>query len=179
MWSTENLPLLCFMAHLMSTLLENPLFVTNKTSMLWVKAFHVIFVVCWFAGLFYLPRLYVYHSLTQGKVMSHTFKVMERRLYWGIMTPSAILTLITGLWMLINYAWSIHQYSYWLYLKFLMVGFVFGFHILCGKWLYRFQKDRNTRTDIFYRIVNEVPIIFLAAICILVIVRSEEHTSEL
>src|SRR3989338_3241424 len=127
MWSTENLPLLCFMAHLMSTLLENPLFVTNKTSMLWVKAFHVIFVVCWFAGLFYLPRLYVYHAQATDSLSIARFKIMERRLLFGIMTPAGILATLFGLTLLLmNTTYYLHQG--WMDWKLVLVGLLWIYH---------------------------------------------------
>lgn len=139
--------------------------------MLWVKALHIIFMVTWFAGLFYLPRLFVYHSLATDNISIERFKIMERKLYFGIMTPGALLTIITGLWMLQNYAWRLYKHSGWLHVKLFLVLLLIAYHVYCGYLLKQFKRNRNAHTHVFYRWLNEVPVIFLAAIVILVVVR--------
>ena len=85
--------------------------------MLWLKALHLIFMVTWFAGLFYLPRLYVYHTMSDDNISNERFKIMERKLFYGIMTPGMIITFIFGIWMLIDYAWDIYSSMGWLNVK--------------------------------------------------------------
>jgi putative membrane protein len=138
---------------------------------MWLKAFHLIFMVAWFAGLFYLPRLFVYHAMSQDVISLERFKLMERKLYLGIMTPAMILTLFFGLWMLVNYAWDTYRTSGWLYVKLFLIVCLIAFHLMCGKWLLDFSNDRNLHSDLFYRWVNEVPLLFLASIVILASVK--------
>lgn len=139
--------------------------------MLWVKAFHIIAMVAWFSGLFYLPRLFVYHAMSDDGVSKERFKVMERKLYRGIMMPAMLLTLILGLWMLYEYAWTLYINTLWMQLKLVLVVLLIGYHHLCGRYLRLFAKDKNTRSHVFYRVFNEIPVFFLAFIIILVIVR--------
>lgn len=139
--------------------------------MLWLKAFHLIFMVTWFAGLFYLPRLFVYHAMSSDAISNERFKVMERKLYYGIMTPGMILTFVFGLWMLTSYAWDLYSTSGWLHVKLALLVLLAGYHGLCGKWLIDFKHDRNGHGHLFYRWWNEVPVIFLLAIVILAVVK--------
>jgi protoporphyrinogen IX oxidase len=138
--------------------------------MLWIKAFHIISVITWFAALFYLPRLFVYHAMSQDKISIERFKVMERKLYRGIMTPSMILTIILGVWMVVD-AWEIYQSQYWLHAKLALVIPLIAYHFYCGRLLQTFKQDRNTRSDVFYRWFNEFPVLILVAIVILVVVK--------
>ncbi len=138
--------------------------------MLWVKAFHVIFMVTWFSGIFYLPRLYVYHALAKDTLSIEHFKIMERRLYYGIMTPAGILTTFFGIWLLM-YNLSGYLQQGWLQLKLLLVVILWIYHLYCGHLRKVFRDDRNQRSDKFYRIFNELPVFLLVAIVILVIVR--------
>ncbi len=138
---------------------------------MWLKAFHLIFMVTWFAGLFYLPRLFVYHAMSEDKLSQERFKVMERKLFYGIMTPGMILTLIFGIWMLIDYAWEMYASMGWLHVKILLLLGLVGYHGLCYLWLQNFKHDINTRSHVFYRWVNEIPVIFLLAIIILATVK--------
>jgi putative membrane protein len=124
-------------------------------------------MVTWFAGLFYLPRLYVYHAMTADAVSVERFKIMERKLYWGITTPGMALTLLFGIWMLSDYAWELYGTSGWLHLKLTLIGCLIAYHVLCGIWLIDFKNDRNTHSHIFYRWMNEVPVVFLIAIILL------------
>jgi len=135
--------------------------------MLWIKAFHIIFMVTWFAGLFYLPRLFVYHAMTNDKISHERFIIMERKLFYGIMTPGAIITLILGVWLLVEYEF----YGYWLNLKLLCVLLLIFYHLACLKYMIDFKLNKNKHTHIFYRWFNEVPVVLLFAIVILVVIK--------
>lgn len=138
--------------------------------MLWLKALHIILATCWFAGIFYLPRLFVYHAMAEDAVSRERFKVMERKLYNGIMIPSMILTLVFGLWMLFD-NWSGYRHQGWLHAKLVLVVLLVGYHHLCGAYMKRFARDENTRSHKFYRWFNEVPVVLLLGIVILAVVR--------
>jgi len=136
---------------------------------LWIKAFHIVAVVCWFAGLFYLPRLFVYHASAADSPSRERFALMERKLYRGIMLPSMLATLILGLLLVhLNPAW---MKMGWLHAKLLLVVLLIGYHHLCGAQIKRFTRDENRRSDTFFRWFNEVPVLFLLAIVILVVVK--------
>ncbi len=135
--------------------------------MLWLKAFHIIFMVTWFAGLFYLPRLFVYHAMAEDRISIDRFKVMERKLYYGIMAPGAILTIIFGLW-LIGYT---GMAGLWLHLKLGLILLVMGYHIYCGKLVRDFKHDRNQHSHVWYRVFNEIPVLLLIGIVILAVVK--------
>ncbi len=139
--------------------------------MLWVKAFHVIFMVTWFAGLFYLPRLFVYHAEAKDDVSNERFKIMERKLFYGITTPGGIITLVLGLWMLFDYAWVAYSTVYWLDIKLILVAVLIAYHVWCWKLVEDFKHDRNTRSHVWYRWFNEFPVLVLIAVIILVIVK--------
>ena len=121
--------------------------------MLAIKSLHIIFMVAWYAGLFYLPRLFVYHSMATDTVGIERFKVMERRLYRGIMTPSAILTVVFGSWLWLGYGFT----GGWLHAKLALVAILVAFHVWLGKLVADFAADRNTHGDKFYRWINEIP----------------------
>ncbi len=133
--------------------------------MLWIKTFHIVFVVTWFAGLFYLPRLFVYHATTEDAISNDRFKVMERRLYFGISTPSAVLTLASGLTLWLGYGFG----GSWLFYKLLAVIALLGYHLWCWKYVVDFRNDRNRRSHGFYRWFNEVPTVLLVVIVALVV----------
>lgn len=135
--------------------------------MLWIKSLHIIFMVTWFAGLFYLPRLFVYHALCDDLPGIERFKIMERKLYYGIMTPGAILTIIFGLWLWLGYGIS----GGWLHAKLFLVIVLIAYHYYCGRLLTNFKQDQNRHGHIFYRWFNEIPVIILIAIVILVVVK--------
>jgi len=138
--------------------------------MLWLKAFHIIAVVTWFAALFYLPRLFVYHAMAEDQVSKDRFKIMERKLYRGIMTPSMVLVLVLGAWMIsLNPGYYFSQG--WMHAKLLLVTFLVVYHFMCGALLKKFAQDINDKGHVFYRWFNEVPVLFLVAIIILVVVR--------
>lgn len=134
--------------------------------MLWVKAFHIIFMVTWFAGLFYLPRLFVYHAASEDSISINRFKIMERKLFWGIATPGAIITIGLGFWLIemIGLPWS----TWWLQAKLALVGVLVLYHIWCGKLLLDFKRDKNKHSHVWYRLFNEFPVILLIAIVLLV-----------
>ncbi|OGT78766.1 MAG: TIGR00701 family protein [Gammaproteobacteria bacterium RIFCSPLOWO2_02_FULL_52_10] len=139
--------------------------------MLWVKSLHIIFMVTWFAGLFYLPRLYVYHAMSGDQVSRDRFKVMERKLYFGITTPGGILTIIFGLWTMFYMGPDTYAGQSWLTLKLILVSVLVLYHIYCGKLLSDFKHDRNRHSHIWYRWFNEVPVIFLIGIIMLAVIR--------
>ena len=139
--------------------------------MLWLKALHLIFMVTWFAGLFYLPRLFVYHAMSDDQIGRERFKVMERKLYFGIMTPGMVLTFVYGVWMLGDYAWALYAASMWLHVKLLLLGLLLVYHVYCGKWLLDFKNERNRHSHVFFRWINEIPVLFLIAIILLAVIK--------
>ncbi|MEK8089422.1 protoporphyrinogen oxidase HemJ [Thermithiobacillus plumbiphilus] len=139
--------------------------------MLWVKAFHIIAVVTWFSGLFYLPRLFVYHALSSNPDCQATYKVQERKLWRGITNPSMMIAVGLGLWLLFAYGWTAYKADGWLHAKLALVVVLLGYHVYLG-WLVRvFQADANTRSHVFYRWINEFPVLILIAVVILVVVK--------
>lgn len=136
---------------------------------LWLKAFHIIAMVCWFAGLFYLPRLFVYHAMSEDSVSKERFCIMERKLYRGIMLPSMIVTVLLGI-ALIKLNPEVMKNG-WMHAKLTLVVLLIGYHHMCGAQLKRFARGENTRSHVFYRWFNEVPVLALIAIVILVVVK--------
>ena len=139
--------------------------------MLWVKAIHILGFISWLAGMFYLPRLFVYHSMADDEISIERFKLMERRLYRGIMLPSFIITIVFGLWMVQNYAWEVYSNQYWLKAKLVLVALLIVYHFYCGYLVGIFAKDKNIRSDTFYRWFNEFPVLVLIGIIILAVVK--------
>lgn len=138
--------------------------------MLWVKAFHIIAVVCWFAMLFYLPRLFVYHAMSSDETSNERFKIMERKLYNGIGTPSMIATIMLGFWAA-GYAWEYYFASTWFRIKLFIIGLLVIYHFFCGFHLRQFRDNKNTKSHVYFRIFNELPVIALIAAVILVVVK--------
>ncbi|WP_028291911.1 protoporphyrinogen oxidase HemJ [Oceanobacter kriegii] len=139
--------------------------------MLWIKAFHIIAVITWFAGIFYLPRLFVYHAMAEDEVSRERFKVMERKLYRGIMVPSMLVVIALGLWLI---SFNMEYYlvsTHWMHAKLTLVALLIGYHHYCGHLVKVFRDDRNTRSHVWFRWFNEVPVLLLIAIVILVVVR--------
>jgi len=134
----------------------------------WLKAFHLIFMVTWFAGLFYLPRLFVYHAVIEPEDQSghERMKVMERKLL-AIMNIGAALTLIFGIWMLIDYAWVMFSSDGWLHAKLLLIVILLGYHHACARIVKKFRTDLNQRSHVFYRWFNEFPVLILFAVVLL------------
>jgi putative membrane protein len=137
---------------------------------LWIKAFHIISVITWFAALFYLPRLFVYHAMTSDKISIDRFKIMERKLYKGIMTPSMIIAVVLGGLLAIS-NWNGYSQFYWLHIKISLVVLLVVYHFYCGYFLQVFKNDLNKNSDKFYRYFNEFPVLILIAIVILVVVK--------
>ena len=136
--------------------------------MLWVKALHIVFMVTWFAGLFYLPRLFVYHAQAEDRISLERFKVMERKLFWGIMTPGAVLTLLFGVWLWLGW---FRPASGWLHAKLALVLALSGVHGVLARRLKEFAADANTRPARYYRALNEIPTLLMIAIVVLVVVK--------
>lgn len=135
--------------------------------MLWVKAFHIIAMVTWFAGLFYLPRLFVYHASSDDNISNQRFKIMERKLYYGIATPSAIITIALGFWLIHLLGYGILS-ALWLQVKLALVALLVIYHIYCGKLLLDFKQDKNQHGHVWYRWFNELPVFILIAVVLLV-----------
>jgi putative membrane protein len=134
--------------------------------MLWIKSFHLIFMVTWFAGLFYLPRLFVYHATTQDRISLERFKLMERRLFWGIMTPSAVLTIFFGVWLWLGW---FRGASSWFHAKIALVALLVGYHLWCWRLMRDFAAERNTKSERWLRWFNELPTVILIATVFLVV----------
>ncbi|TNF36287.1 MAG: protoporphyrinogen oxidase HemJ [Gammaproteobacteria bacterium] len=138
--------------------------------MLWLKAFHLIFVVCWFAALFYLPRLFVYHAMSEDAPSRERFKIMERKLYRGIAWPSLVLTWGFGLAMVFQNP-EYYAKAGWFHTKLLLVVLLVAYHLLCGHYLKAFRDDRNRHSHVFYRWFNEFPVLVLFGAVILAVVK--------
>ena len=138
--------------------------------MLYIKSFHIIFMVAWFAGLFYMPRLFVYHAMAEDKISIERFKLMERKLYFGIMTPCMVITIVLGMWLLAGY--NIGAGQTWMHAKLALVLVLIAQHFYLGKLMIDFRDERNKRSHVFYRWLNEIPTLpALIAIVILVVVK--------
>ncbi|MDR9467388.1 protoporphyrinogen oxidase HemJ [Marinospirillum sp.] len=142
-------------------------------SYLWLKAFHIMAIVTWFAALFYLPRLYVYHTLAlqeEDSKASERFKIMERKLYRGIMMPSMLAVVLLGLGLLsLNFSGYMQQG--WMHAKLLLVALLLIYHFWCGHLLKRFAEDRNQQTHVWYRVFNELPVFLLIFIVLLAVIK--------
>ena len=138
--------------------------------MLWLKAFHIIAVVCWFAALFYLPRLFVYHAQSDDKISRDRFEVMERKLYRGIATPSMLATLFLGAAMTyLN--WDYYAVSHWFWAKMLLVVLLIGYHHMCARFMRQLANNESRHSHVFFRWFNEAPVFALVGIVILVVIR--------
>lgn len=130
-----------------------------------IKTLHISFMVTWFAGLFYLPRLFVYHAMADDTISRERFKIMERKLYYGIMTPGAVLTIVLGMWLWLGFDIA----GTWLYGKLALVALLVAYHVYCGALLVAFKHERNRHGHVFYRWLNEAPVIALFVIVYLVV----------
>ena len=139
--------------------------------MLWFKALHLIFMVTWFAGLFYLPRLFVYHAMSDDKISIDRFKVMEKKLFYGIATPGGLLTIIFGFCLLVSNGMTSYSGQLWLSLKMILIAVLVLYHIYCFSLLQDFKYDRNKHTHIWYRWFNEVPVLILVGIILLAVIK--------
>ena len=137
--------------------------------MLLLKSLHLIFMVTWFAGLFYLPRLFVYHAMSDDETSIDRFRVMERKLYFGIMTPGAVLTLVFGVWLAVHNGWNHYAGQAWFQVKLLLLLLLACYHVHCGNLLKDFKHGRNRHAHTWYRWYNEIPVVFLIAIILLAV----------
>jgi len=135
-----------------------------------IKAFHIMAMVAWFSGLFYLPRLFVYHAEAKDRISLERFCLMEKRLFYGITWPSAILTTLLGLW-LFSYHFSYYIKAPWMHLKLSLVLLLWIYHLSCGHYLSRFSLGKNVKSALFFRLFNELPTLFLISIIFLVVVK--------
>ncbi len=135
--------------------------------MLILKSLHIIFMVTWFAGLFYLPRLFVYHAMADDETSIERFKVMERKLLYGIMTPGGVLTIVSGLWLWLGWGF----YGGWLIAKLLLVVVLVVYHAWCVKLVTDFRDGRNRHSHVWYRWFNEFPVVILLAVVFLVVMK--------
>ena len=137
----------------------------------WTKALHIIAIITWMAGIFYLPRLFVYHAMTEtGTDKSETYKVMERRLLKGIMNPSMIVAWLFGLWLaFVHEIWA--SDAIWLHIKFLLVFLLTIYHMVCARYVRIFANDANQHSHVYYRYFNEVPTLLMLGIVILAVVK--------
>lgn len=138
--------------------------------MLWLKAFHIISFTSWFAMLFYLPRLFVYHQLAEDTVSKERFSLMEHKLYRYIGTPAMLATLLFG-GAMVGMGWDYYKTQGWFHTKLLLVFFLIGYHHMCGAFLKKLAAGTCTKSHKFFRIFNEIPVVFLIVIVILVVVR--------
>ncbi len=134
--------------------------------MLWIKAFHIIFVVSWFAGLFYLPRIFVNLAMAESDGEKARLNLMAHKLY-RFMTPLAVLALTLGTWLWLGYGFS----GGWMHAKLTLVALLIGYHLYCGKLVKTFAADQNHRSHRFYRFFNEAPVLILMAVTVLVVVK--------
>ena len=138
---------------------------------LWAKAFHFIFIVTWFAGLFYLPRLYVYHADSKDKKSTERFKLMEARLYLGIMFPAILLTISSGLILIWIRGWDWLLATSWMHLKLLLVLSLIIFHLYLGLLRKDFARDTNQKSTTFFKILNEMPVLILVLVTLLAVLK--------
>ncbi len=139
-------------------------------TLLLVKALHLIFMVTWMAGLFYLPRLFVYHAAATDRISLERFKLMERKLFWGIATPGGVLTIAFGLWLWLGW---FRDAGGWLHAKLALVAVLVAYHAWCGKLMLDFRRERNTRSHVWLRWFNEFPVLALIAIVFLVVFKPQ------
>jgi len=138
--------------------------------MIWVKAFHIIFMVAWFAGLFYLPRLFVNHAMAEEAEVKARLILMEGKLYRFI-TPWMLLTIGFGFWLMYDYAWAAYKHMWWLHLKLALVAILVAYHFYCGKLVREFANGENRRSHVWFRWFNEFPVLILFAAVILAVVK--------
>ncbi len=134
---------------------------------LWIKSFHIVFMVAWFAGLFYLPRLFVYHAIAEDKPSHARFKIMERKLFWGIMTPAGVLTIGCGLWLVYLNGGEWFKVTRWLHVKLAVAVLLIAYHVYLGRLVGIFRREQNLHSHVYYRWLNELPLAFLVAMVLL------------
>jgi len=138
--------------------------------MIWVKALHIIFMVAWFAGIFYLPRLFVNHAMSDDPAVQSHLAIMERKLYRFI-TPWMVLTLIFGFWLVFDYAWQAYAGMWWLKVKILLVAILVAYHFYCGRIIRELADGQSQRSHVWFRWFNEFPVLILSIVVILAVVK--------
>ncbi|MSR15296.1 MAG: protoporphyrinogen oxidase HemJ [Gammaproteobacteria bacterium] len=136
-----------------------------------LKAFHLIFMVTWFAGLFYLPRLFVYHALAEDDIGIERFKVMERKLYLGILLPASVLTIAAGIGLAVMHGMDWIRSTRWFHLKLALLVLLVAYHFYLGHLRRRFERDENLHSAVFYRWLNELPVLILIAMILLAVLK--------
>lgn len=136
----------------------------------YLKAFHLIAMVCWFAGIFYLPRLFVYHAMSEDKMSLDRFVIMERKLYRGIMTPAMVTTWVFGLSM-VAMNWHVYKTQGWLHAKLILVVLLTVYHLMCGRFRIRLVDNPKFKTHVYWRWFNEIPVFILIVVIILAVVK--------
>lgn len=135
-----------------------------------LKSLHIIAMVCWFAGIFYLPRLFVYHAMSDDKISQERFALMERKLYRGIMNPAMMATWLFGLSMVMS-NWAVYKNQGWLHAKLSLVILLTIYHIVCGKYRIKLAENPHVKTHVFWRWFNEIPVFILIAVVFLVVIK--------
>lgn len=138
--------------------------------MLWLKAFHIMFVIAWFAGLLYLPRLFVYHAMCEDDPGRQRFALMERKLFL-IMSIGGAGALVFGLWLLHRHTWALHHDALWLELKLALVTLLVAYHFYCAKLMRDLRLGTSTHRPAYFRVLNEVPALLMVAVVLLVVVK--------
>lgn len=135
--------------------------------MLWIKSLHIIAIICWMAAIFYMPRLFVYHAMSEDEVSRERFKIMERKLLKGIMTPAMLASLVFGIWLWIGYGFS----GGWIHAKLLLVVGLMAFHMWCAAMIKKFARNEIPHGHVFFRWMNELPVVLLIGIVFLVVLK--------
>ena len=138
--------------------------------MLWIKAFHIIFVIAWFAGLLYLPRLFVYHAMSEDPQSRERFALMERKLF-AIMSIGGAGALAFGLWMLHRHTWVVYHDALWLHLKLALVALLIVYHVYCAKLMRDLRAGVCEHRPVYFRVLNEIPALLMVAVVLLVVVK--------
>ena len=138
--------------------------------MLWLKAFHIIFFIAWFAGLLYLPRLFVYHAMSEDAQSRQRFALMERKLF-AIMSIGGAGALVFGLWMLHRHTWAVYHDALWLHLKLVLVTLLIAYHLYCAKLMRDLRIGACTHRPVYFRVINEIPALLMVAVVLLVVVK--------
>ena len=135
--------------------------------MLWIKALHIISIISWMAAILYMPRLFVYHSMSEVAESREQFKLMQRKLMNGIMTPAMVASLVFGFWLWLGYGFR----GGWLHAKLALVVLLIAFHFWCAATIRKLARDENPHGHVFYRWMNELPAVVMIGIVILVVVK--------